>query len=91
MTKSELIDAFSAKAEITKKDARAYIEALGQVVADVMKAGDKVAVFDGITLTSKVQPACKKRNPMNGEIVDCPEKIRPICKFGTAIKGYLND
>ena len=42
MNKTQLIEAVAVKANIKKKDAEAAVNALTEVVADALKAGDKV-------------------------------------------------
>ena len=45
MNKSELIDAIAAKAELSKKDAKAALEATLEAVSESLKAGDTVQLI----------------------------------------------
>ena len=44
MNKTELIKAIAGKVELSAKDVTAVIDAYADVIADALKAGDKVAV-----------------------------------------------
>ena len=44
MNKTDFIKAVAAKADLSIKDATAAVEAFADVVADALKAGDKVAI-----------------------------------------------
>ena len=46
MTGSELTRAFAEKAGITLKDARGYMDALGEVIFDKLAEGEDVALFE---------------------------------------------
>jgi DNA-binding protein HU-beta len=45
MNKSEFISAVAAKAGLSKVDAKKAVDAYAEVVADALKAGDKVALI----------------------------------------------
>ena len=44
MNKTEFIKAVAAKADLSIKDATAAVDAYTQVIAEALKAGDKVAI-----------------------------------------------
>ena len=45
MNKTELIDAIAAKAELSKKDAKAALEATLEAISESLKAGDAVQLI----------------------------------------------
>ena len=45
MNKNELVSAVAEKAGLTKVDAKKAIDATTEVIADALKAGDKVALI----------------------------------------------
>ena len=74
MNKSELIAAMADKAGVSNKDAGACLDALFDVVADVVAAGqDKVNVPGWISFEQTTRKARKGRNPQTGEAIDIPE------------------
>ena len=72
MKKLQLIDAVAEKAQLTKKDAAAAVDAVLDVIADALASGDDVKVtgFGGFEV--KERAAREGRNPKTGEKVAIP-------------------
>ena len=64
MNKQEFIKAVAGKAEISLKDAAAAIEAYGAVIAETLKAGDKVAIANFGSYEIKDKPERQGFNPI---------------------------
>ena len=67
MNKSELIDAIAAKANLSKKDAKAALEATLEAVSESLKAGDAVQLIGFGTFKVNERAARTGRNPRTGE------------------------
>ena len=83
MNKTELVAAVAAKAEITKKDAAAAVEAVFEVIGDELQKKEKVQ------LTSE-RKARTGRNPQTGDTVKIAAATLPAFKAGKALKEKVN-
>ncbi len=90
MNKKELIAAVAEKSGITKEDAKKAIEALTEVVADTLKAGEKVSLVGFGTFEVSERPARTGRNPMTGEEIEIAASKAPKFKAGKALKDCIN-
>ena len=90
MNKTELIVALSQKAELTKKDAEKAVNALIDVIGDVLKAGEKVQLVGFGTFEAKERPARVARNPRTGEEITIEASKTASFKVGKALKDSLN-
>ena len=83
MTKTEFVEKYAEKTGMSKKDAANAVNAFFDVIADALKAGDKV-VFPG-TFKAEVteRKARTGRNPHTGEEIEIPAK--------KTIKAKLSD
>ena len=69
MNKTDFIKAVAAKADLSIKDATAAVEAYGAVIADALKAGDKVAIASFGTYELKHKPERTGFNPITKETI----------------------
>ena len=90
MNKTELIKAIADKAGITQKDAGAALDAFIDVVADALKAGDKVAIAKFGTFELKVKPARDGFNPLTKQPIKIAASKSPVLKFGKGYKDLFN-
>ena len=67
MNKTEFIAAVAEKAEISKKDSEKALKAFVDVVAEQLKAGDKVQLVGFGTFEVSERAAREGRNPQTGE------------------------
>ena len=90
MKKLQLIDAVAAKAQITKKEAAAAVDAVLDVVAEALAAGDDVKItgFGGFEV--KARAARTGRNPKTGEEIVIPASKHPTFTAGKAFKDAVN-
>ena len=86
MNKTELIKAIAAKAEISQKDAAASFDAFVEVIADALKAGDKVAIANFGSYELKAKAARQGFNPITKKAITIPASKAPAFKFGKAFK-----
>ncbi len=90
MKKLQLIDAVAAKAQITKKDAAAAVDAVLDVIAEALASGDDVKVtgFGGFEV--KERTAREGRNPKTGEKVEIPASKYVSFSAGSTLKEKVN-
>ena len=87
MTKAEFVEKFAEKTGFSKKDAAAAVDAYHAVVADTMKAGDKV-VIPGVLKGEVTERAARPgRNPRTGEEMEIPAKKSIKAKFSDKLLG----
>ena len=90
MNKTQLIEAVAAKANLTKKDAEAAVNAVTAAVADALKAGDKVQLVGFGTFEVKERAAREGRNPKTGEKITIAASKHPAFTAGKALKDSVN-
>ena len=81
---------FSKENGTTLKAAGEFYDAYVAVVADAMKAGDKVALVGFGTYEAKKKPARVCKNPQTGKEVKVAACKAPSLKFGKSFKESIN-
>ena len=90
MNKQEFIKAVANKAELSLKDAAAAVEAYGAVIAEALKAGDKVALANFGSYELKDKPERQGFNPVTKQPITIAATKAPVLKFGKAFKDLFN-
>ena len=90
MNKAELIDAIVAKADLSKKDAEAALNATVEAIKEALKAGDKVQLVGFGTFEVKARGERTGRNPKTGETIKVPASKHPAFSASKALKDQLN-
>ena len=90
MNKTELVAAVAEKAEISKKDAEKAVKAFTDVVAEELKAGDKVQLVGFGTFEVSERAAREGRNPQTGKTMKIAACKAPKFKAGKALKDAIN-
>lgn len=85
MNKTELVNAVSEKAGLSKTDAQKAVDAFVETVSEALKEGDKVALLGFGTFSVAEKAARKGFNPRTKEEIEIP--ARKVAKFkpGTAL------
>ncbi|MFA7275981.1 MAG: HU family DNA-binding protein [Pseudobdellovibrionaceae bacterium] len=91
MNKSELVDAVSKKADITKVAAQEALEAIIECVTKALKKGDEVRLVGFGTFTVAKRAASTGRNPRTGEAIKIPASKQPKFKAGKELKDAVNN
>ena len=89
MNKTELIDAIAAKAGLTKKDAKAALEATLESITESLKAGDQVQLIGFGTFKVNERKARAGRNPKTLETIQIPASKVPAFVSGKALKDAV--
>lgn len=87
MTKAEFVEKFAEKTGMSKKDAAAAVDAYHAVIADAVKAGDKVVIPGVLKVEVKDVPARTGRNPQTGETMEIAAKKAIKAKFSDKLLG----
>ena len=90
MNKTEFIAAVAEKAEISKKDSEKALKAFVDVVAEQLKAGDKVQLVGFGTFEVSERAAREGRNPQTGETMTIAACKAPKYKAAKALKDAIN-
>lgn len=89
MNKTELVAAVAAKAELSKKDAEAAVNAVFDSVKDALAEGDKVSLIGFGTFSVKTRAARTGLNQRTKETIEIPESKVPAFKAGSALKDAV--
>ena len=91
MNKSELVTSIAEKAEITKKDVEAALNAFVKSVEGALADGEKVQLVGFGTFEVRERKARTGRNPRNPEqVIEIPASKAPVFKAGKSLKETVN-
>ncbi len=90
MNKTELSAALAAKADLTRKQAEAAVNAVVEVIGEALKKGDKVQLVGFGSFEVRNRPARKARNPRTGEEIKIAASKAPVFKAGKALKDLVH-
>ncbi len=89
MNKAGLIGSIASKANLSKSDARAAVEAVVSTIQAAMKSGDKVSLVGFGTFSAPTRPARPGRNPQTGEAIRIPSRKIPKFTPGRSLKDSI--
>ena len=89
MNKAELINAVAEKADLSKKDSEAAINAAIDVIAAALADGDKVQLVGFGAFEIKARAERIGRNPKTKEQISIPASKVPVFKAGKALKDAV--
>ena len=89
MNKTELINAVSEKADLSKKDAEAAITAMVEAITQALTEGEKVQLVGFGSFEVKTRAARVGRNPRTGEEIPIEAAKLPVFKAGKALKDAV--
>jgi DNA-binding protein HU-beta len=90
MNKSELIDAVSNAAELSKSDAARAVDGVIASITQALRSGDQVTVVGFGTFLVRQRNARLGRNPRTGETIQIKASKVPAFKAGKALKDAVN-
>lgn len=90
MTKTELVKAIAAKAELTNAQSAKALDAFIEAITEALKAGEKLALVGFGTFELKDIPAKEGINPATGAKIQIAASKKPVLKFGKAYKDSFN-
>ena len=91
MNKAELVAAIAEKANFTKKDAEAALNAVTASIEEALIKGDKVQLIGFGTFETRERKARQGRNPRQPEeVIQIEASKAPVFKAGKALKDAVN-
>lgn len=89
MNKTDLINAVSDNADLTKKEAGAAVDAVFNTIQESLKKGEKVQLIGFGNFEVRERSARKGRNPQSGEEIEIAASKVPAFKAGKALKDAV--
>ena len=89
MNKADLIAAVAEKAELSKKDTEAVINAAIDVITAALKDDEKVQLVGFGSFETRRRAARLGRNPKTKEAIEIPASSVPTFKAGKALKDAV--
>ena len=90
MNKTELTAAIAEKAELSKKDAEAAVNAFVASIGETLAAGDTVSLPGFGTFKTSDRAAREGRNPQTGEAIQIKASKAVSFKVGKTLKDLVN-
>ena len=90
MTKAELIAALAQKADVSKKDAEAVLNAFTATVTEELSKKEKITLLGFGTFETRERAARTGRNPQTGKELKIAASVAPAFKPGKALKDAVN-
>ena len=91
MNKAELVAAIAEKANFTKKDAEAALNAVTASIEEALIKGEKVQLIGFGTFETRERKARQGRNPRKPEeVIKIEASKAPVFKAGKALKDSVN-
>lgn len=90
MNKNDLIGVVADKADISKAQATAAVDAVLDAITATLKMGGDVRLVGFGTFAVTRRKASKGRNPATGAVIDIPSSNQAKFKPGKALKEALN-
>ena len=90
MNKTQVVDAVAQKSGLNKREAEAAVNAMTAVIADELKAGNKVQLIGFGTFEVKARAERNGRNPKTGETITIAASKTPSFSAGKALKDAIN-
>ena len=90
MNKTDLIDAVAQKADLTKKESEAAINATLEAISEALANEEKVVLVGFGSFETKARAARKGRIPKTKEVINIPASKAPVFKAGKAMRDRIN-
>jgi DNA-binding protein HU-beta len=90
VNKSQLIEGAADKADLSKSDVAATLDALLETIQEAVERGDKVLLTGFGTFERRERAARTGRNPQTGAEIKVPASKAPAFKPGKAFKDRVD-
>ncbi|MFD2706119.1 HU family DNA-binding protein [Salibacterium lacus] len=91
MNKTDLINDVAERAELSKKDSEAAVNAALETIESSLKTGDKVQLIGFGNFEIRERAEREGRNPQTGETMKIPASKVPAFKPGKGLKDAVNE
>lgn len=89
MNKAELVEKLAKKTGLTKKDARAALDGVVEVVTEALKKNEPVIITGFGKFETRKRKATTRMNPQTGQKIKTPAKVVPAFKAGKNLKDTV--
>ena len=89
MNKAELVEKLAKKTGLTKKDARAALDGVVEVVTAALKKNEPVIITGFGKFETRKRKATTRMNPQTGQKIKTPAKVVPAFKAGKNLKDTV--
>ncbi len=86
MNKTELVQAVSERAELSKKEASAAVDAVFDVISEALGKGEKVQLVGFGNFEIRERAARTGRNPQTGETIEIAASKIPAFRAGKTLR-----
>lgn len=90
VSKSDLVDRVSEKADMTKQEVKAVVDTLLEQITDHLKGGDRVTLTGFGTFERRERKARTGVKPGTTEKIEIPASSYPAFKAGKGLKDSVN-
>lgn len=90
MNKTDLVNAISAKAGLSKAESKKAVDATIEAVAEALKAGEKVSLIGFGTISVQERPERQGINPATKETITIAAKKVIKFKAGSDLESSIN-
>lgn len=90
MTKSEIVEQVSKKADLSRKDTEKLVEIVFDSIVEALNNGDKVELRGFGSFRTRQRKSRRGRNPKTGQIVEVPAKRVAYFKPGKELRELIN-
>ena len=90
MTKSELIEAITARGEITKARAELVVNCVFDTMTESLQRNEGIEIRGFGSFTVRPYKSYTGRNPRTGQAVNVPSKRLPFFKVGKELREIVN-
>ena len=90
MTKADLINLISEKANITRVKSETVVNTIFDSMVEALIKDNRIEIRGFGSFVNRSYEAYKGRNPRTGEIIEVKEKKLPFFKVGKELKEHIN-
>lgn len=90
LMKADIVNSVVERAELSKKDANAAVDAFVATVRDALSNGDSIGLIGFGSFEVRTRAARQGRNPQTGEVLNIPEKKVPAFKPGKQLRDAVS-
>ncbi|MEE0519948.1 MAG: HU family DNA-binding protein [Bacteroidaceae bacterium] len=90
MNKTDLVNAISAKAGLSKAESKKAVDATIEAIAEALKAGEKVSLIGFGTISVQERPERQGINPATKETITIAAKKVIKFKAGSDLESSIN-
>lgn len=91
MKRRDFASRLSRRTGYTLEECRDFVDAFGEVLAEVLVEGDKVRINNLATFETKILGEAYGRDPKTGNVVKRPPYRKVVCRFSENLKDRIRE